>query len=89
MSMVPHPLFVGGIPGGPELLLILVLAIFLFGANKIPELARSSGQALSEFQRGKIEAEEELQEIREGDGEGEDAATEAAESATDTATEAE
>lgn len=49
-----------GIPAGPELLVILLVAVLLFGANKIPELARASGQALGEFQRGRQELEEEL-----------------------------
>lgn len=53
------PLF-GPIPGGPELLVILVVVVFLFGANKIPELARASGQAIGEFQRGREEIEQEI-----------------------------
>ncbi|MFD1587616.1 twin-arginine translocase TatA/TatE family subunit [Halorientalis brevis] len=60
------PLF-PGIPGGPELLVILLIAILLFGANKIPELARSSGQAIGEFQKGREEVEEELKEMQESD----------------------
>jgi sec-independent protein translocase protein TatA len=60
------PLF-PGIPGGPELLVILLIAILLFGANKIPKLARSSGQAIGEFQKGREEVEKELEEIKEGD----------------------
>lgn len=60
------PLF-PGIPGGPELIVILLIAILLFGANKIPELARSSGQAIGEFQKGREEVEEELKEMKEGD----------------------
>lgn len=56
------PLF--GIPMGPELIVILLIAILLFGANKIPKLARSTGQALGEFEKGKTQAEQELQEIK-------------------------
>jgi sec-independent protein translocase protein TatA len=52
-------LFVGA-PGGMELMIILFLAILLFGANKIPELARSSGQAMGEFKRGREEIENEI-----------------------------
>lgn len=48
------------IPGGPELLIIVALAVLLFGANKIPELARSSGEALGEFKKGREELEAEL-----------------------------
>ena len=59
------PLF-PGIPGGPELLVILLIAVLLFGANKIPQLARSSGEALGEFKKGREEVEQELEELREG-----------------------
>lgn len=49
-----------GFPGGPELLVVLLIVVLLFGANKLPELARSSGQALGEFKRGREELEAEL-----------------------------
>jgi sec-independent protein translocase protein TatA len=48
------------LPGGPELLIILAIAVLLFGANKLPDLARSSGQAMGEFKRGRQELEAEL-----------------------------
>ena len=35
--------------GAPELLIILVIALLIFGANKLPKLARSLGQASREF----------------------------------------
>lgn len=56
-----------GIPGGMELLLILLIVVLLFGASKIPELARSTGQAMGEFRRGREELEEELEEMEEND----------------------
>jgi sec-independent protein translocase protein TatA len=55
------PLF-PGIPGGIELLLVLAVVVLLFGANKLPALARSSGQALGEFRRGRSEIERDLRE---------------------------
>lgn len=51
-----------GVPGGPELLVILALAVLLFGANKLPKLARSSGQAMGEFKMGREQVETELRE---------------------------
>jgi sec-independent protein translocase protein TatA len=55
------PLF-PGIPGGIELMLVLAVVVLLFGANKLPALARSSGQALGEFRRGRSEIERDLRE---------------------------
>jgi len=61
---------IGGIPAGPELLIILLVLVLLFGANKIPKLARSTGQAMGEFKKGREQVEEELQEMQ-GDNEDE------------------
>jgi sec-independent protein translocase protein TatA len=41
--------------GTTELVIIGILAIFLFGAKRIPELARNMGQAKGEFQAGMFE----------------------------------
>ena len=57
---------IGPIPGGMEMVVILLIAVLLFGANKIPKLARSTGQAMGEFQRGREEIEQELEDVREG-----------------------
>ena len=58
------PLFIGGI-GGPEIVLIFLLVILLFGADKLPKLARSSGEAMGEFQKGREEVERELKAAKE------------------------
>jgi sec-independent protein translocase protein TatA len=52
------PMFV---PVGPEMIVIALVLVLLFGANKIPKLARSTGQAMGEFKKGREELEEELQ----------------------------
>jgi sec-independent protein translocase protein TatA len=62
MSLTVVPLF-GPVPGGPELLIILLIAILLFGASKVPKLARSSGKAIGEFKKGRQQVEEELEEL--------------------------
>lgn len=41
--------------GGQELLVILIVALILFGPKKLPDLARSFGQAVAEFNKAKNE----------------------------------
>ena len=38
--------------GSQELLVILVIVLVLFGANRLPQLARSLGSSLKEFKKG-------------------------------------
>lgn len=38
--------------GLPEILLILVIALLIFGAARLPEIGRALGKALSEFKKG-------------------------------------
>jgi sec-independent protein translocase protein TatA len=45
---------------GPDLLIILLIVLVLFGAKKLPELARGMGQAVKEFQKAKDEFTDEL-----------------------------
>ena len=48
-----------------EILVIVVLAaVVIFGAKKIPELAKTFGKAKSEFEKGKIEGEKELNDFK-------------------------
>jgi sec-independent protein translocase protein TatA len=52
-------------PGGTELVIILVAAgVLLFGAKKIPELAKTFGKAKGEYKKGEIEADKELKEFK-------------------------
>ena len=44
-----------GLPGHSEIILIVFILLLLFGAKKLPELARSLGKSLSEFKRGQKE----------------------------------
>lgn len=39
-------------PGGPELIVILVLAVLLFGAKKLPDLGSAVGQSIKNFKKG-------------------------------------
>ena len=47
-------------PGGPELIFILVIVLLLFGAKKLPELAKGLGQSLGEFKKAREEFEREI-----------------------------
>lgn len=45
-------------PGLQELLIVLLIVLLLFGAKRVPELARSLGRSLKEFKRGQKEGAE-------------------------------
>lgn len=49
--------------GGPEILLLFLVVVLLFGAKKLPELARGLGKAKSEFQKATDEAEKEIKKV--------------------------
>jgi sec-independent protein translocase protein TatA len=70
------PLFIGGL-GPPELAIIALALILLFGASKLPKLARSMGSATGEFKKGRQEVEEELEGMQGEGGDEEDVAAEA------------
>ncbi len=38
--------------GGPEIIIVIVLVLLLFGGSQIPKLARNLGQAQKEFKKG-------------------------------------
>src|SRR5271156_5901657 len=55
-----HPIFAIGLPHGSEWLIILVLAVLFFGADKLPKLARGIGKSLGEFKKAKEDFEKEV-----------------------------
>jgi len=60
MTVIPTP-FLGSVLGlgGPELLIILAVLILLFGAKKLPELAKGLGRSVNEFKKASKEVEAE------------------------------
>ena len=48
-----------GMPSMPELLIVLVIVILLFGAKKIPDLAKGMGQGIKEFKKSMKDDEKE------------------------------
>lgn len=54
------PFFAFGMPGWQEILLVLIIVLILFGAKRLPELARSLGQSMNEFRKAKDEFDREL-----------------------------
>ena len=52
--------------GGTELIiLVVVIGVLIFGAAKIPKLAKTFGKAKSEYKKGEIEGDKELKEFKE------------------------
>ncbi|HJT10687.1 MAG TPA: twin-arginine translocase TatA/TatE family subunit [Candidatus Nitrosotalea sp.] len=43
---------------------VVIIGVLIFGAKKIPELARTFGKAKGEYEKGRIEAEKELKEFK-------------------------
>jgi sec-independent protein translocase protein TatA len=46
------------------IIIIVIIAVVIFGAKKVPELARSFGRATTEFEKAKIDAKKELQRVK-------------------------
>jgi sec-independent protein translocase protein TatA len=51
-----------GMPGGPELLVIVFIILLLFGGRKLPELMRGLGKGIREFNNAKANIESEVKE---------------------------
>ena len=61
--------------GGPEVIIVLVLILLLFGAKRIPKLAKSIGQATGELKKGRLESEREISDTKKS-SEGEESSKE-------------
>ncbi|HEV2193681.1 MAG TPA: twin-arginine translocase TatA/TatE family subunit [Nitrosopumilaceae archaeon] len=46
------------------LIVVIVIVALIFGAKKIPELARTFGKAKGEFEKGRLESEKELKDFK-------------------------
>jgi sec-independent protein translocase protein TatA len=55
-----HSFFALGLPHGLEWFWIALIVILLFGADKLPKLARGLGKSLGEFKKAKEEFEKEI-----------------------------
>ena len=65
MESLPLNMMMQMIPSGFEWIFIVVIVVVLiFGAKKIPDLARGFGKATSEFEKARIEAKRELRELK-------------------------
>ena len=52
--------------GGMELvILVVVIGVLIFGAAKIPKLAKTLGKAKGEYKKGEIESDKELKKFKE------------------------
>ncbi|MCA1964565.1 MAG: twin-arginine translocase TatA/TatE family subunit [Prosthecobacter sp.] len=61
-----HPILAGiGPLGTPELVIIAILVLILFGAKKLPTFARSLGKSMGEFKKARDEFERELHNAQE------------------------
>lgn len=57
------------IPTGMEwIFIIIIIVVVFFGVKKIPELARSFGKAGAEYEKAKMEAKRELQQLKSSSG---------------------
>ncbi len=55
-----HSFFAFGLPHGADYLYILIGIVILFGADKLPKLARGLGKSLGEFKKAKEDFEKEM-----------------------------
>ncbi len=56
--MEPLSLFLIGLPGGWEWIIIVLVVVVLFGGRTIPELMKGVGQGMKEFKKARNEPQE-------------------------------
>ncbi|PIB37596.1 preprotein translocase [Reichenbachiella sp. 5M10] len=56
-----HSVLAFGMPGGWELVIIVLVIVLLFGAKKIPELAKGLGRGIREFKDASKEIKDEIE----------------------------
>jgi sec-independent protein translocase protein TatA len=65
MEILPLNMMMQMIPSGFEwIFIVIIVVVLIFGAKKIPDLARGFGKATSEFEKARIEAKRELREMK-------------------------
>ena len=52
-----------GMPSMPELLIVLAIVVLLFGAKKIPDLAKGMGKGIKDFKKAIKDDEEDVKEV--------------------------
>lgn len=52
------------VAGAEWIWIVVIIAVFLFGAKKIPQLAKTFGKAKGEYEKGRIEGDKELKEFK-------------------------
>ena len=57
-----NSIFLFGMPGGSEWILIFIVVLLLFGGKKIPELMRGLGSGIREFNNAKNDVKEKIRE---------------------------
>ena len=49
-----------GIPGGFEIVVVLLIVLLLYGGKKLPELARGLGEGIKEFKKASNDVKEDI-----------------------------